>query len=415
MDRRNWICCQIGAREHYAVPRALHRRGVLELLLTDVWVPPDHPLTTIKPNLGQRFHSELENARVVSANLRSVAFELQNRITGRRGWAGVIGRNKWFQEWAAKQLQHIPHDGLPRTLFAYSYAARDLFQLARTRGWRTVLGQIDPGLHEERLVQKLYSEVDDENHAWKPAPPQYWHDWREECDLSDYIVVNSEWSRQGLLAEGIPEEKMQIVPLAFEAETRENTDTNIGREYPREFTRARALRVLFLGQVNLRKGIRPLFEAVRCLRDKPIEFWFVGPLQTLVPEDLRKNANVHWLGPVPRNEVSKYYREADLFILPTLSDGFALTQLEAMAYRLPVIASRFCGSVVQDGIDGIILNEVTPEAICQALCLFLDHPEQLRSFSSACKIQPEFSLSALSERLVTTLESTATQPFASNE
>jgi glycosyltransferase involved in cell wall biosynthesis len=36
-------------------------------------------------------------------------------------------------------------------------------------------------------------------------------------------------------------------------------------------------------------------------------------------------------------------------ILPTLSDGFALTQLEALAYGCPVIASQFCGEVVTPG------------------------------------------------------------------
>ena len=37
----NWICCQLGAREHYAVPRALHQRSSLDYLITDTWVRPD--------------------------------------------------------------------------------------------------------------------------------------------------------------------------------------------------------------------------------------------------------------------------------------------------------------------------------------------------------------------------------------
>ena len=39
------------------------------------------------------------------------------------------------------------------------------------------------------------------------------------------------------------------------------------------------MRVLFLGQVNLRKGVARLLQAARILRDEPVEFWIVGPVQ----------------------------------------------------------------------------------------------------------------------------------------
>ena len=57
--------------------------------------------------------------------------------------------------------------------------------------------------------------------------------------------------------------------------------------------------------------------------------------------------------------MSKFYKEADVFILPTLSDGFGLTQLEAQSWKLPVIASRHCGEVVRDGENGVVLEEVS--------------------------------------------------------
>lgn len=39
-----WICCQIGAREHYTIPRALHQQRKLSHLITDAWVNPSSPL-----------------------------------------------------------------------------------------------------------------------------------------------------------------------------------------------------------------------------------------------------------------------------------------------------------------------------------------------------------------------------------
>jgi hypothetical protein len=63
MNQSQWICCQLGAREHYAVPRALHRRGRLRMLVTDCWVRPGHPLTNIPGDwarrLSERFQPDL--------------------------------------------------------------------------------------------------------------------------------------------------------------------------------------------------------------------------------------------------------------------------------------------------------------------------------------------------------------------
>src|SRR5438034_7526880 len=95
--RMNWICCQIGAREHYAVARALHRRGALELLLTDVWLPVRHPLRVINRSLRERFHPELAKIDINASNLKSIVFELRSRIAGKVGWERMIGRNDWFQ------------------------------------------------------------------------------------------------------------------------------------------------------------------------------------------------------------------------------------------------------------------------------------------------------------------------------
>jgi glycosyltransferase involved in cell wall biosynthesis len=65
--------------------------------------------------------------------------------------------------------------------------------------------------------------------------------------------------------------------------------------------------------------------------------------------------------------VAGYYREADLFILPTLSDGYALTQLEAMAHGLPVLASRYCGAAVRPGENGFVIEDLSAAGIAEAI------------------------------------------------
>jgi glycosyltransferase involved in cell wall biosynthesis len=125
----------------------------------------------------------------------------------------------------------------------------------------------------------------------------------------------------------------------------------------------------------------------------------VGPVQINIPKDLRSNRNIRWVGAVTRNKVRNYYQQADVLILPTLSDGFALTQLEALAHRLPVIASRQCGEVVSDRVNGLLLEEPTAAAIEVALRSCLDNPDQLAQFSKNATIGERFSLSRLGTQL----------------
>ena len=77
-----WICCQLGAREHYAIPRALFRIGMLECLVTDAWVPPSSLLAKAAgavQNSGIGFTAELRDARVKAFNSSLVLFEMLAR------------------------------------------------------------------------------------------------------------------------------------------------------------------------------------------------------------------------------------------------------------------------------------------------------------------------------------------------
>ena len=237
--------------------------------------------------------------------------------------------------------------------------------------------------------------------CWQPAPPQYWEYWRKECDLADRIVVNSEWSREGLIRGGVPGEKISVVPLAYEPQidSERLTEPRLQRKYPERFTQERPLRVLFLGLINLRKGAARLLEAARILRNEPVEFWMVGPVEISNASTIADVGRVKWFGPVTRNQAAGFYKDADVFILPTLSDGFAITQLEAQAHGLPVIASKNCGKVVENGVNGIILDE--PSAACIAAVVHdcMASPDRLEKLAAASQLRDKFTLHALAQRL----------------
>jgi len=398
-----WFCCQLGARERYAIPRALRRQDMLDGLITDTWVPPSCFLAKIwGRRIADRFHGDLREARVIAFNSSLILFEMLARARALNEWKTIIARNRWFQRKVAfflrSQLSTLNHKPL---LLSYSYAALEPFRFAKLRGWKTVLVQIDPGPEEERIVAEESARVPALASEWQAAPVEYWACWRQECDLADRIIVNSEWSREGLIRSGVPSEKLSVIPLAYGASEVGDQKSEIRqvRSYPARFTQDRPMSVLFLGQVNLRKGVARLLQAARTLRDEPVEFWIVGPVQIANAETAADNARVKWFGPVTWKETAEKYRAADVFILPTLSDGFAITQLEAQAYGLPVISSKCCGGVVENGRNGIILEEPSAECIAAAIRDCVADPNRLQNLAARSRVANKFTIDALAQRL----------------
>ena len=402
-DCGRWICCQLGAREHYAIPRALCSRGSLGYLITDAWVQPSSLLAKISgAGLANRFHNDLSNARVLAFNSSAILFESLARMCRHTEWRTIIDRNRWFQRKIVRALESdVPALTAQPILVSHSYAALEPFRFAKTRGWKTILLQIDPGPEEERIVAEEVTRVPALAGDWQAAPTDYWEDWRRECELADRIIVNSHWSREGLTRSGIPGGKISIIPLAYGsgADGSRLTDARVQRKYPDRFTQDRPMRVLFLGQVNLRKGVARLLQAAQDLRDAPVEFWIVGPVQIANGDRAAENARVKWFGPVTRSETAEKYKAADVFILPTLSDGFAMTQLEAQSYGLPLISSRCCGDVVEKDRNGIILEEPSAACIEVAIRFCVAHPDRLQTLSAGSYKRNQFTTDVLGGRL----------------
>lgn len=399
-----WITCQLGAREHYAIPRALHQAGQLHTLITDAWVNPQSsihrlPGKVAKP-LIDRYHPDLATADISDFTRSLIRFELQQRLTRTTGWPNTLARNQWFQRLAVRTLEKLETQFSPNNcpiLFSYSYTALEIFRYAKQRGWRTILGQIDPGIIEEQQVAQLQATYGQQYHStWTPAPAHYWQTWQQECALADQIIVNSPWAQKALMQVGIPNHKITIIPLAYQAPAVTQTFT---RTYPNAFTAQRPLRVLFLGQIILRKGIAALLEAAELLQDDPIEFWLIGASEINLSKHLNQKRNIKHFGAIPRSQVQNYYQQADVFLFPTHSDGFGLTQLEAQAWQLPIIASSYCGAVVKHRENGLLLAEVSATAIAESLKTCLANPQQLQKFADQYVNMTEFNLEHLCQAL----------------
>ena len=120
-----------------------------------------------------------------------------------------------------------------------------------------------------------------------------------------------------------------------------------------------------------------------------------GPWRPLLEEV----PNIKVIGQVPRSEIGSYYKEADVFLFPTLSDGFGLTQLEAQHWKLPIIATKNCGEVVRHGETGFVLIEVDGGSIVAQLEIILRNPQLLAQWTSNIS-EPDFTLADLGNRLL---------------
>ena len=377
-DTASWWCVQSGHRERYGVPRALHRVGALERLVTDVWAPPDSwvlrmPLGRVGRRLADRFHADLPDSRITAFTLRTLAWEAAATLKGLKGDPRGTQRTRW---WTALASRALHHGASPSTkkVFTYCYEAHDLFVVARRLGLAPVLGQIDPGPVEDRKVAGIVSRWPAYKTSFLPGAQAYYDSWREECRLARHIIVNSEWSKSSLVAEGIDAAKLVVCPLVYAP-----PDESRGwrKEYPSVFSKERPLRVLFLGQCILRKGIAETIEAAGRLADRPVEFILVGNTDVERLDQHFKGARIRHYPRVSRSECHEFYRNADVFLFPTHSDGFGLTQLEAQAWRLPLIASPFCAGVTEHGRTGWVLPEVSSSSIVRVIEEILNSPAML--------------------------------------
>jgi len=258
--------------------------------------------------------------------------------------------------------------------FGYNTNCLETLEWLKRQGIFAVVDQVDPGRVEEDLV----IEESERWPGWAPFPGRmsqaYWDRLKAEWDLADLVVVNSEWSVTALVQQGVPIEKLAVVPLAVEFKL---------DSAPAPVQAEGTLKVLWLGNIILRKGIQYLVEAARKLQNENIEFLLAGPVGISESAIRRFPANIKLLGRITRDQLGAVYRQAHLFVLPTLSDGFAVTQLEAMAHGLPVIATPNCGRVVRDGHDGLVVPARDGTALASAIASLHSDRELLRNMSAA--------------------------------
>jgi len=149
---------------------------------------------------------------------------------------------------------------------------------------------------------------------------------------------------------------------------------------------------LFVGAINARKGWRYLLEAASLLVKKGIDDFsvvFVGAgnqeeelLRGIAGHELGHIA--HYVGPVPYHQIASYYKEADVFVFPTTEDVWGLVLIEAMAFGLPVVCSKYAGSreIVEHEKNGFIVDPRDVEAFARYMERLINDPSLVLEFGA---------------------------------
>jgi glycosyltransferase involved in cell wall biosynthesis len=203
---------------------------------------------------------------------------------------------------------------------------------------------------------------------------------QREMRMASRIVVNSSYCAAAIREQGVEGTKVSVLPIPYDGPIVAATPKRHGLP----------LRVLYLGAAAMSKGIVYLIDAARTLEREEVRFTCVGSVQVHVRHSWIPK-NIEFRGTVARSSVRSILGQADVLVFPTLSDGFGLVQLEAMAAGLPVIATRNCGEVVEHMRSGVLVAERSAEAIAQAVMQLVRDKNLLSELSAgALKRVTEF-------------------------
>jgi glycosyltransferase involved in cell wall biosynthesis len=427
-DGRTWICSQIGARQHYDFAVSLEKIGALDRLYTDAWTPDLFRARRYRNRLlrgfANRYNSSIPTEKVCAFTLRSASIQ---------GLLGVFSLfnikydvfkyytsfGSWFSRQVANDFSrhHISPD---RHLYhGFTCGSLETLKFLKPQGISTILQQIDAGRCHYELADEERRRWPGWQEAAPSVPESYFRRIELEWEAASLVIVNSEWSRTSLIKQGVPESKLILIPLAIKA-SRQNLDEAVEKRgtscadnqhsslisnVKTDGQQKDVLQVLWAADVLLAKGIQYLIGAAKRLRSRKIIFLIAGKVGISREAVASAPKNVHFLGRVPRDKMLECYDSSDLLVLPTISDGFGLTQLEALSRGLPVITTPNCGAVVTDGVDGFIVPIRSEIAIADAIARLDDDRELLRRMAYAARSKAmQFSLNDYGELIVATVE-----------
>ena len=400
------VLVQSGARDAYQVALALENAGMLEALVTDLFWPADRAWARwiaqrlparMQHLLRQRSEPQLPStavhlcaitgvATLLLDKLRRVPLSLR-RATMRYGDA-VLGRT-------AGRLANARSAGL----LSYSYYAFDAFGCYSGRG---LLFQLHP--HPASMRRILSAELAAHpdcavslQQEWELALPEadFQHLVQETTRAQSYLVASS-FTRSTLVEHGTPYESIHVIPYGVDCSRFVPDPSRRGPTDGR-------LRLLFVGRINQRKGIKYLLDALRLVASDQVELTVCGR----VVDDLEVfhafQDHIIIRPNVSAEELVMAYQAADLFVFPSVAEGFGQVLLESLACGLPILSTTHTAApdLIENGRQGFVVDPRSPEQLAERINWSLAHRAELFAMrSEARQLAEQFTWQRFREGVV---------------
>ncbi len=260
--------------------------------------------------------------------------------------------------------QHAKRHGAFNVVHVFSGVAEELLQHPGITGLKTLLrGSAHIAVQNQLLVQealRMQQSIELPS-AWMIAREQ------REYALCDRVVVMSSFARRSFIEQGFPMQRLLFGPAG--AHTGDfNASAQQRQQRAKRIANGAPLNVLLVGTLSARKGILDLVQVVNELSGR-MHFRFVGTIAPDAHAKLPQRGKLELLPRVAQQELPDIYAQADVFLHPTIEDGFAVVLVQALMAGLPVICTENCAAsdVVAEGKTGYIVPIRAPQAIIRHL------------------------------------------------
>lgn len=289
------------------------------------------------------------------------------------GWASVDAVYQDLDRAVARRLPAWKKSRGLTAAYAYEDGALRTLRTAREEGLRAVY---DLPIAYWETLRGLLREEALRLPQWEPTLQGGTRDSEEklarktaELQAADVVICPSQFVLDSLPASARREKVCVVAEFgtpSFEAPPRT-------RRSP-----ARKLRILFAGSMSQRKGLGDLFAAMKILRRADVELVVMGTPQTEMSFYRGEYSEFTYEPTRPHREVLKLMAGCDALCLPSIVEGRALVQQEAMACGLPVIATANAGAsdLIVDEVSGFLVPIRSPEILAAKLGWLADHRDE---------------------------------------
>lgn len=367
VDQKLNIAVVVHGKFHaFDLSKALLARGHRVALFTN------YPKFVLKEN-------GLDSCEAITFVLHGFLVRLSQKI---KTFLGIALPEAWlhrlFGEWAAAQVSKRSWD----FILCWSGVSEELLLRIPKEKTKRILVRGSAHIREQRML------LDDEEKRCRMSvdKPSDWMILREEreYDLADAVRVLSFFSYQSFIKWGVSNTKLFYNPSAYPV-TRFQSAPNVFQVRRERIRQGAPLCVLYVGNLSFQKGMFDLLKICAALPIDKFRFFLVGQKQDEVAGLFKKiPANVKLCGKHREKELIRFYEEADLFIFPTIQDGFPQVLAQAFISGLPILTTENCSGreVVREDCTGWIFPIRQPDRFVEKLLWCDRHREELSNIIS---------------------------------